>query len=518
MGERRALTVRGVTKRFGATLALDRVGLEIEAGEVHGLLGHNGSGKSTLIKALAGVVVPEDGTVEVPGTTARFPLTPASAHEMGLRFVHQNLGLVPSLTVGENLLIDRFTAGRFGRIDWRELHRTAQALLDEYGVPVSSRARTDRLRPSEQAQLAVVRAVADERCGKDAGRGRVVVLDEPTVFLPRKEVAALFALVRRLVARGDSVLLVSHRMDEILGHTDRVTVLRNGRRVVTTTAADTSDAELVEHIVGHAVAAADRPAGLGPRARERPLARVRAVSTPRVRDVDLDLRPGEVLGLTGLAGAGHEDLVYALFGCAPHVSGTLELNGAELALDRLTPAVAMRAGIGLVPADRGRQGIAPTLSLAENLTVTTLSRHFRRGVLSNRGLLAETREAIREFGIRPDRPAARAGELSGGNQQRLLIAKWLRRRPRLLLLHEPTQGIDVGARAEIWSFIRAVAAEGAAVLCATTDHEELTTLADRVAVFARGRLVRTLDGADVTEEKIAAETLVVTDEMTGGVR
>lgn len=519
MPKGQALAVRGITKRYGATLALDAVDLDIAEGEIHGLLGHNGSGKSTLIKSLAGVVAPDSGSIATPALATPLPITPGAAHHMGLRFVHQNLALVGSLTVAENLLIDRFTAGGLLPIQWRELRRTAQALLDEYDVPVSARARIDEIRPSEQAQVAIVRALAD-RAEPDGGPGhRVLVLDEPTVFLPQKEVGALFALLRRLVDRRDSVLLVSHRMDEVLAHTDRMTVLRNGRDVVTLAASDTTEDELITHIVGTATQAPRPPAAARSSAPggARTI-RVRRLSTPRVRDVDLDLAAGQIVGLTGLAGAGHEDLPYALFGCAARSSGVLEIDGGRVDLATLTPVAAMRLDIGLVPADRARQGIAATLSVAENLTITTLGRYFRGGFLRGRALVRDSAHTIEEFGVRPQRPATRAGDLSGGNQQRVVMAKWLRRRPRLLLLHEPTQGVDVGARTEIWSFIRDIAAGGATVLCATTDHEELTTLATHVAVFVRGRLARVLDGAEITKERISAETLAVSTAATGGHR
>jgi ribose transport system ATP-binding protein len=515
-----ALTVRRVTKRYGATLALDDVGIDVAMGEIHGLLGHNGSGKSTLIKTLAGVVTPDGGDIEVRGTKAALPITPASSHEMGLRFVHQNLGLVPALTVGENLLMDRFTAGSRRPIRWRELHRSAQALLDEYDVPVSSRARIDQVSPSAQAQVAIVRAIADRAAADNTPTNRVLILDEPTVFLPQKEVGALFALLHKLASRGDSVLLVSHRMDEVLSHTDRMTVLRNGRNVVTVAADESSEELLITHIVGAAPAAAPMPpvVAAGPNADDAPIVRLRGVSTKGVKDVDLDLRPGQIMGLTGLAGAGHEELVYALFGAAVDARGELEVDGTRVPLTTLTPVVAIRMGVGLVPADRGRQGIAGSMTVEENITITSLGRYFRRGRLRTGDMVDDTIGAVHEFDIRPPRPAVRAGQLSGGNQQRVVMAKWLRQRPRLLLLHEPTQGVDVGARAEIWSFVHAIAAGGAAVLCATTDHEELTTLATQVAVFSRGRLTRVLTGSQLTQEHISAETLVSVNGTLGGSR
>ena len=518
------MNARRVSKRYGSTLALAHANLEVQVGEIHGLLGHNGSGKSTLIKILAGVIEPDSGAVEVFDGRPDLPLSPATSRRLGLRFVHQNLGLIPTLTVGENLMLDRFTVGRVRPIYWSRLHAEADKLLASYDLRIRTRARVSELSPTERGMVAIIRAAA-RRPGAESeqARQRLLVLDEPTVFLPRKEVGELFTLLRRLVLDGDSVILVSHRMTEILEHADRVTVLRDGRTSFQAAISETTEAELIGQIAGDTARTAGVP-DLAPTSQEIVEAasshassgtaggaqvRVRIVGlvTHTLREVNLDLRAGEILGVTGLVGSGYEDVLYALFGCLPGARGRLEIDGGSRAIERLTPVDAMKFGIGLIPGDRAQHGIAGSLTIEENLTIGELGRYFRGGVLRGRALLRASDRTIADFGIRPANPRLPAEQLSGGNQQRVVVAKWLTRRPRVILLHELTQGVDVGARAAIWSFIHEIARQGTTVLCATTDHEELTALATRIAVFGSGRLTRILEGSDITKERISAETL-----------
>jgi ribose transport system ATP-binding protein len=496
------LKLQQLTKAYGATLALDRVDLELRSGEILGLLGHNGSGKSTLIKALAGVITPDHGHIIVGGEQARASLTPAEAQRLGLRFVHQNLGLLPGLTVAENLLLERFTLGHGRCIRWKQVFWTAQQLLDAYGVAVDSRARLTEITPTAQAQIAIVRALAGT--DHNGAHQQILVLDEPTVFLPRKEAGALFDTLKRTAASGDGIVLVSHRLDEVLAHTDRVAVLRDGRKAAEFITSEADEEQLVAAIAGRRSASEPALVSAGGHTDAVVLSGVR---TAHLEAVDLTVRAGEVVGLTGLAGSGYEDLLYALFGSHPGASGQAWLGGRPIDIGALSPQRASSMGIGLVPADRARHGIAGSLSLEENLTIPDITRYYARGRLRHRALRRSAGEALAAFGVRPGDPAARADTLSGGNQQRVVVAKWFRRAPSLLLLHEPTQGVDVGARAEIWAHIRKLASSGTAVLCTSTDIEELAALSQRVVVVADGRIRCQLEGTGIGKERILAETL-----------
>jgi ribose transport system ATP-binding protein len=468
-----AVRLRHISKSFGGVRALDGAHLEVLRGEVHGLLGENGSGKSTLIKVLAGYHDPEPGgELEVDGHAARLPLRPGEARTLGLAFVHQDLGLIPSLSVVENLRLTELAARRGWRISWSGERRRAAEALARYGVGIDPRAVVAELHPLDRALLAIVRAM------EDLGAGGLLVLDEPTAFLPGAEAERLFALVRSIAEAGTSVVFVSHDLDEARRITDRVTVLRDGRTVGTVVSAETATEEFVAMILG------GKPPAAAP-ARDATRAAERFVSVGGLRgevldDLSFGVGRGEVLGATGLAGSGFEELPYLLFGARRAAAGSLELAGASYDLTRITPAAALDAGIVLVPSDRAREGAVGSLSVAENLMLPALDR-YRAGLrLRRRRMVAAAGEVLSRFDVRPSDPHMLYESLSGGNQQKALLAKWLETRPSLLLLDEPTRGVDVGARPHIWALVRAAAADGAAVICASSDSEELATLCDRV--------------------------------------
>ena len=491
-----------MSKHFGGARALDDVGLTVLSGEVHGLLGENGSGKSTLIKILAGFHAPDTGELEVDGQPVKLPLVPGQFRSLGLSFVHQDLGLVPTLSVTENLGVGELAASR-GRpyISWRRKRREARETFARYGLRIDPGRAVADLRPVERALLAIVRAVEEMRA-VGGGRG-VLVLDEPTVFLPRTDVDQLFALVREIVAGGASVLFVSHDLDEVHEITDRVTVLRDGRVVGTVRTAEAAEGQLVEMIIGRRLAAfATEHHDLTARAAD---VSVRDLRGAGVRDVSFDLHTGEVLGLTGLVGSGFEEVAYLLYGARPATGGTLALEAGTLRLATMTPHLAMAAGIVLLPGDRQRDGSVGGLSVTDNVTLPVLGRFFRGLRLRRRAMVRETGRLMGEFDVRPPRPRLDYGSLSGGNQQKALLAKWLQSDPRLLLLHEPTQGVDVGARQQIFTAIRAAAGAGAGVVCASSDYEQLAAICDRVLVFGRGRVARQLVGGEVTKDRITEQ-------------
>jgi ribose transport system ATP-binding protein len=497
------LELRDVAKHFGGVRAVDGVDLVVRRREVHGLLGENGSGKSTLLKVLSGYHAPDRGTLTVRGEDVPLPLAPGAFRELGLAFVHQDLALVGALTVTENLATSRLAAGGRRTIRWRSERRRAADTLARYGLEaIDPAAAVGELAPMQRALIAIVRAVEDVRAADrdDA----LLVLDEPTAFLPREGVDTLFRLIRELVAGGASVLLVTHDLDEVREICDRTTVLRDGRNAGTVDTAVTTDERLVELILGVRLEPVQRAA---PPARRREVAvRVRGLAGAGLQDLDLDLARGEVVGVTGLLGSGFESVPPLLFG-ARAGRGQLELDGRIHLVADLTPAGAMRQGVACVPADRPVEGAIGALSVTDNVTMTTLDWYRGWAGLGRGRMRRAAGELAQRFDIRPGDPAAPLATLSGGNQQKAVLAKWLQARPRLLLLQEPTQGVDVGARRQVFAAVRAAAAEGTTVLCASADAEELAELCDRVVVLARGRPVAELAGSAVTKDRITEEVL-----------
>lgn len=495
------LSARGVTKAFGGSLALDRVDLTVLPGEVHGLLGENGSGKSTLIKVLAGYHPPDAGELVVNGHDVPLPLPPGGSRALGLEFVHQDLGLVPSLSVAENLFMAKIakSQSRFF-FSWSRAEREASKVFSRYGLSISPEAVVENIRPVERALLAIVRAL--EGLGTAGGGDpTLLVLDEPTVFLPQNEISLLFDFVRQIADRGSSVLFVSHDLAEAGEITDRITVLRDGRVAGEVVTADASPQELVRLIIGHELQPM-APAGQHTVADRAAVLEVRNLSTLQLHDVSFELHAGEVLGLTGLVGSGYEDVVYALFGAISAEEGAIRLQGGAVDVTSMTPRAAMAEGIALVPGDRQRTGSISSLSAAENVNLLVLDRYFRKGRLRQRELDQNASSLMTTFDVRPARPHLDYGTFSGGNQQKAMIAKWQQVAPRILLLHEPTQGVDIGARQQIWSMIRS-SAEASPTICASSDYEQLAAICDRVGVVARGKIVGFLTGADLTKERIA---------------
>jgi ribose transport system ATP-binding protein len=510
------LAVRGLAKSFGGTQALRGVDLSLLPGEVHGLLGENGSGKSTLIKILAGFHAPDAGELWVDGEPVALPLSTGQFRELGLSFVHQQLGLVESLTVLENLRVAELASSRSRfRISWRRERARARETFERYGLRIDPRAIVADLKPVERALLAIVRALEENRSG---GRGHgVLVLDEPTVFLPREGIERLFALVRDAAAAGASILFVSHDLDEVREITDRVTVLRDGSLVGTVVTAETSERRFVEMIIGRERAAMGELAHHD-LSEARVAVAVEGLTGAAVRGVSFELHAGEVVGLTGLLGSGFDEVPYLLYGGRPASSGRLRLDGRSYDLTRLRPPAAIEAGMALIPADRPADGAVASLPVAENVGLSVLDRYSTPVFVDRRRLRRDAAALMREFDVRPGDPSLPYGALSGGNQQKALLAKWFQTEPRLLLLDEPTQGVDVGARQQIYELIRAAAASrGMCVVCASSDYEQLATLCDRVIVFGRGRVWRTHAGGEVTKDRITEQSYAAMAAEVAGV-
>jgi ribose transport system ATP-binding protein len=493
------LTIRGLSKTFPGTKALDAVDFDLRAGEIHALVGQNGCGKSTLIKVLAGYHQPDPGTeIELAGEPVDLRDTIAS-REAGFRFVHQDLGLVETLSAVENLTLGRELDTAFGgRIRWGAERRDAERRMRALGYDFDVRRPVAELGAAERTGIAIARALWD---WEDA---RVLVVDEPTASLPREEVKTLFQALDRVRERGLGVIYVSHRLDEIFTIGDRVTVLRDGKRVGTWNVRDLHPDRLVSLMVGgeELRPAHDRVYRGG----DEVALEVRRLRGLEVDGIDVDARRGEVLGIAGLTGSGREEVLSLLFGVASR-GGEVCLDGQAVPDD---PRGAMAAGMALVPADRRGEGAIVGLSVRENCTLTDLKRHSApTGMLKRSAERSEVGDWIERLDVRPRRPDAVFGTLSGGNQQKVVLAKWLRRAPRVLLLDEPTQGVDVHAKATIHALAREVAAEGAVVVIASSDDNELCDTCDRVLVMRNGAIVAEVEGDRLTPEELGRLQLEV---------
>ncbi|MDQ0393353.1 sugar ABC transporter ATP-binding protein [Labrys monachus] len=504
-GEAPAISIRHLSKRFGSSLVLDDVALDVMPGEVHGLLGQNGSGKSTLIKILAGFHDPEPGAeLLMHGENVGLPLPPGAARRLGLAFVHQHLGLVPSLTVLENLLIGDIASKTRWRVDWRREAAKARDTFARFGLTIDPMAKIGDLPQVERALVAIVRAFEDIRTSAKGGQG-VLVLDEPTPFLPKVGVDQLFALVRTIVKEGAAVIFVSHDIDEIREITDRATVLRDGHLAGTVVSRNATADRFVELIIGHRVSLhktatkslAGRPAAVS----------AEGVTGAIVRDVSLTVRRGEILGLTGLIGSGFDEIPYLLYGARPGKAGTLVIDGRRLAVSRMSPPAALAARLALLPSDRlGAAGVG-SLSIADNMLLPALADFMRWFGLDGAAIGRRAFELGSAYDVRPNRPELTLVSLSGGNAQKALMAKWLQTSPRLLMLDEPTQGVDVGARQQLFAALEHATTQGTSILVASTDYEQLAQICDRVLVFARGRVIQTLEGAAISKDAIAEQCL-----------
>ena len=489
------LELRGLSKAFGPTQALDGVDLSIRRGRVHALIGQNGSGKSTLIKILSGYHVPDAGTLEIQGRGARLPFKTGEARSHGLSFLHQDLGLAPGMTVLENLRLGRFDTTAYGRLRWKAERKIAQDLLEQVDLDIDPLTPVRRLSSAERALVAFLRARQD----LEGGVG-LLVLDEPTAYLPGPAVELLFDAIRRLTRQGSSVLFVSHRLDEVLQIADEISVLRNGRMVGSLDAASASRKKIVELLLGRELGELYPEAGEHAVNGATPVLRVRELAGEIAAGVTFQLHAGEILGATGLLGMGHDEIPYLVFGARQAKHGEVEIAGK--ALHRRTPTAVHAEGVALLPADRTHQSGTAAATVLENLTLPDVGRYFRRGRIRHRDERSAVHQLLLRFGVQPADPDRRLATLSGGNQQKALLAKWLHGEPRVLLLHEPTQGVDIGSRKQLFSIIRDLADKGMAVLIASAEYEDLAHMCDRVLVMRHGRIVSELRGEELTEQTI----------------
>jgi len=490
------LAVTGLCKSFPGVRALSDVDFTAHAGEVHALVGENGAGKSTLIKVLTGVYRPDAGEVTYNGTPVRFA-TPLQAQQAGISTIYQEVNLVPLMSVARNLLLGREPRGRLRLIDFGRMHREADETLRSLGIRVDVRRPLRELGVGAQQMVALARAVAVD--------ARVVIMDEPTSSLEPREVSTLFEVIRTLRERGIAVVYVSHRMEELYEICDAVTVLRDGTVVHTGRLADLDRLHLVSLMLGREIGEVRREgltkfAGSHDAAAEPVLDAARLTVRHRLHGVSLSLRPGEVVGLGGLLGSGRSETARAIAGALPVDGGRVVVAGAPVRTGS-TPA-AIRAGISLLPEDRKTEGIVPGLSVRENIALAALPGLSRFGLVDDARIDRIVDTFMKRLRIRASSSHQKVSELSGGNQQKVLLARWLALHPKVLLLDEPTRGIDVGAKAEVQALVDELADEGLAVLLISSDTEELIEGSDRVVVLKDGAVVRELTGDAVTEDEL----------------
>lgn len=483
-----ALEMRGISKSFPGIRALSDVDLIARAGEVHAVVGENGAGKSTLMKILAGVYQPDGGTISLDGAETRIS-GPIDARSRGIGMVYQELNLVPDLTVAENIMLGA-TPSRFGFVRRRALSEAAAVVLDAFDARIGPAAILGSLTVSQQQIVEIAKAYAQ--------RPSIIVLDEPTSSLSEHEAQALFHIVRRMRADGIAIIYISHRLREVLELADQVTVLRDGRQIETRSADGLTAGEMIRLMVGRDLT------DIFPK-REVPIGdvvlEVDALTRPGAfADVSVSVRAGEIVGLAGLVGAGRTEVARAVFGLDRAQSGTVRVDGRDVFAR--TPAQGLAAGIAYVPEDRKRDGIVPSASIKDNVSLPVLSSLSTGGWISRTRERAMVRDQVETLGVSPPVIERAVDTLSGGNQQKVVIAKWLAAKPRVLILDEPTRGVDVGAKADIHEIIGALAAAGTAILLISSELPEVLAVSDRIYVLHEGHVSAELDRTEATEATV----------------
>ena len=474
------LELESMQKTFGGAVALRRGSLVVRAGEVHLLLGENGAGKSTLMKIAAGMLRPDAGTLRWRGAAARF-LNPAEAQRAGVAMVHQESLLAPHLSVAQNIFLGREISGRFGLLDRRREQAEARRLIEEHRFPLQPEWKVERLSPAGRQLVEILRAIAQQAA--------LLIFDEPTSALSDAETKEVFRVIAGLRERGAAVIYITHRMEELRALGDRATVLRDGETVFTGAMAETGTDELIRHMAGRPLDSVYRREPLPP-GRER-----LRVELP---GVEFSLHSGEITGLAGLVGAGRTELCRAIFGIEPLRRGRLLVDGEERRIR--SPRDAVAAGIALIPEDRQRHGLAPALPVGHNVTLAALGRLSRFGVLNQRAERALFEEQAARLRLKAESPRQPAARLSGGNQQKAVIAKWMARGAGIYLFDEPARGIDIGAKIEVFERMDELARGGAAILMASSELPELLQVADRILVLRQGRLAAELPRHATQEE------------------
>ena len=492
------LRMAGIAKGFPGVQALRGVDFTVGRGEVHALLGENGAGKSTLLKILAGAQQPDTGSIQFDGAEVELA-NPQAAQQLGIVTIYQEFNLIPTLSVAENVFVGRLPV-RFGRVHWAELLRRTRALTDEVGLAVDPRRLVADLSVAEQQMVEIARALSMD--------AKLVVMDEPTSALSDKEVQRLFAIVHGLKAKGISVVFVTHRLEEVMRICDRATVLRDGALVGEAPIAELDIERIIRMMVGREVdrlfAHRDGAAAGSVALSVEGISRGRDARDPHavmLHEVSLQVRRGEILGLAGLVGAGRTELARAIFGADPIQFGRVAVDGSPVQIR--SPIDAIRAGIGLVPEDRKQQALFLSLAIRNNLSVASMDRLVAAwGLLRRRDEDALVERFRGKLGIRMASPDQAVGNLSGGNQQKVVLARWLALQPKVLIVDEPTRGIDVAAKTEVHALLYELAASGIAILAISSELPELLTISDRILTMREGRLTGEVPRAEATEERL----------------
>ncbi len=478
-----------VAKHFGGVQALRGVDLRLFPGEVHALVGENGAGKSTLVKILAGIYRPDSGVVRVGGAAVELR-SPTQAQALGIAVVQQEPMLFPDLDVAENVFMGRHPRDRFGRIDWKRIYREVDQLLASLDVTLSSHTPVQGLSVAEQQLVEIARALSIQ--------ARVLVLDEPTAALSSHEVEELFTIVKQLRERGVAILFVSHRLEEIFAIADRLTVFRDGTHIITAPVGEMNTEEIIKHMVGRELS------NLYPKSAAEigeVVLEVRQLTRPGVfADIHFQLRRGEILGFSGLVGAGRTEVARVLFGIDQAESGEIWLKGKKVRIR--SPQQAMSYGIAYVPEDRHEQGLVMNFSIAANITLAILQQVSHLGLLDSRREQKIASEYSNQLRIRSSGVEQLVNALSGGNQQKVVLSKWLATNPLVLILDEPTRGIDVGAKAEVHRIISELAAKGLAIILISSELPEVLAMADGVLVLHEGRVTGTFTRSEATQERV----------------
>ncbi|WP_434723503.1 sugar ABC transporter ATP-binding protein [Mesorhizobium sp. RIZ17] len=485
-----ALEMRGIGKRFPGVVALDNVDFTLEPGKIHALMGENGAGKSTLIKIMAGVYGKDAGTVRMRGREVDIK-SPRDSLKEGIKVVFQEIALISEFTVAENIFLEGYPTGRTGSIDWKKIRADSAALFNRIGFNVDPAARTGSLPVSQQQMVEIARALAHE--------ARVVVMDEPTSSLTPNEVALLFTVIRRLASLGIAVVYVSHKLDEVFEIADTVTVLRDGRHISTKPIGEHTNDTLIQDMIGRRIDTLF-PRQRGAAGSKVALSVEKLSTAKKLIDVSFEARAGEVLGFFGLMGAGRTELAKAMVGYDPITSGAITVDGQRLAPHDTRTGV--KLGIGLLTEDRKSEGLMGELPVYQNASLASLGGFARFGFVDTAKEHQAVQDYVDRFRIKTPSLFQQVKNLSGGNQQKVLISRWLMRGLKVIVVDEPTRGIDVGAKSEIFALIDRLAGEGLAVVMMTSEMPELLGLADRIAVMCEGRLTAVMSREEATQEKI----------------
>jgi len=491
------LQLTNVTKSFGAVRALKGVSFDLKPGEVHALLGENGAGKSTLIKVITGAHQPDGGKIEIAGAETRH-LTPDTARRLGIACVYQQPALFGDLTVAENIALRLEAKPFLGRINWMDQFKKAADLLAQAGAQIDPKTEVRDLSMPEQQMLEIA-------CALGTG-ARILIMDEPTASLTRKEQLLLFTLAKDLRRRGVGIIYISHRLEEIFELADRVTVLRDGESVGTCMVEETNEADLIKKMMGREVTLFSHDTNARPAESRVSLSLKNfGCASSGVRNINLDVRSGEIIGLAGMVGAGRTELARAIFGITPADSGVMEIEGAVVNVHN--PRQAMLAGLAYVPEDRRRHGVIPEMPVSNNISMAVHRSLFPGGWLRASSERDFAQKWITDLGIKCSGTEAPTLSLSGGNQQKVALARWLATKPKILILDEPTQGVDVGSKNEIHKIIRRLAEEGMAVMMISSDLLEVLGLSDRIAVMRSGTITAIMDGKTADAKSVMSAAL-----------